>query len=151
MTSVCDILRHILPEGVIFYTEDKEGNRVEETCDGKNRLEIPMCVLVNGNSASASEIFAGAVKDYGMGTLVGTTTYGKGVVQSIITLSDGSAVRLTNAEYFTALGNKIHKIGITPDVICEEGDVPFSEDLDHEKDVPLQKALEILKTDPDDP
>ena len=151
VTSVCDILRHILPEGVIFYTEDKEGNRVEETCDGKNRLEIPMCVLVNGNSASASEIFAGAVKDYGMGTLVGTTTYGKGVVQSIITLSDGSAVRLTNAEYFTALGNKIHKIGITPDVICEEGDVPFSEELEHEKDVPLQKALEILKTDPDEP
>ena len=151
VTTVCDILRHILPEGVIFYTEDKDGNRVEETCDGKNRLEIPLCVLVNENSASASEIFAGSVKDYGAGTLVGTTTYGKGVVQSIIPLTDGSAVKLTNAEYFTPLGNKIHKIGITPDVVCGEGEESFREDLEHEKDVQLQKALEILNSDPENP
>ena len=73
-------------------------------------------MLVNENSASASEIFAGAVKDYEIGTIVGTTTYGKGIVQSIRQLSDGSAVKLTTAKYFTPNGNDIHKVGITPDV-----------------------------------
>ena len=83
LDSVCDVLRKILPEGLIVYTEDKHGNREEEKCDGKNELRIPLAVLVNESSASASEIFAGAVKDYGMGTIVGTTTYGKGVAQTI--------------------------------------------------------------------
>ena len=83
LDSVCEILRDILPEGLIVYTEDKEGNRTEEKCDGENELQLPLSVLVNESSASASEIFAGAVQDYGIGTIVGTTTYGKGVVQSI--------------------------------------------------------------------
>ena len=144
VTSVCDILRKILPEGVIFYTEDKNGNRTEETCDGKNELGLPLCVLVNENSASASEIFAGAVKDYGTGTLVGTTTFGKGVVQSIIGLNDGSAVKLTISEYFTPDGNKIHEIGITPDVVCEAGEEGFPETPDPEKDPQLLRAMEIL-------
>ena len=77
LDSVCDVLRKILPEGLIVYTEDKDGNREEEKCDGKNELRIPLAVLVNESSASASEIFAGAVQDYGIGTIVGTTTYGK--------------------------------------------------------------------------
>lgn len=116
LNSVCDILRKILPEGLIVYTEDKDGNREEETCDGKNELQIPLAVLVNENSASASEIFAGAVQDYGIGTIVGTTTYGKGVVQSIRQLSDGSAIKLTIANYYTPKGNNINKIGIKPDI-----------------------------------
>lgn len=70
---------------------------------------MPLAVLVNGNSASASEIFAGAVKDYGIGTIVGTTTYGKGVVQTIQPLTDGSAVKITIAKYFTPKGNDINK------------------------------------------
>ena len=144
VTSVCTILRTILPEGVIFYTEDKNGNRTEETCDGKNELGLPLCVLVNENSASASEIFAGAVKDYEAGTLVGTTTFGKGVVQSIIGLNDGSAVKLTISEYFTPDGNKIHEIGITPDVVCEAGEEGALEAPDPEKDPQLQRAMEIL-------
>ena len=119
LNVVCDILRDILPEGLIVYTEDKNGNRSEETCDGKNPLDMPLAVLVNGNSASASEIFAGAVKDYGLGTIVGTTTYGKGVVQSIRQLSDGSAVKLTIANYYTPKGNSINKTGILPDVEVE--------------------------------
>lgn len=90
LTAVCGVLRQILPEGLIVYTEDKNGKREEETCDGKNELTMPLAVLVNGNSASASEIFAGAVKDYGIGTIVGTTTYGKGVVQTIQPLTDGA-------------------------------------------------------------
>ena len=93
LSTVVDILREILPEGLIVYTEDRYGNRTEYSCDGDRKLEIPLAVLINGDSASASEIFAGAVKDYGIGTLVGTTTFGKGIVQRIVELSDGTAVK----------------------------------------------------------
>ena len=145
LNVVCDILRDILPEGLIVYTEDKNGNRSEETCDGKNPLDMPLAVLVNGNSASASEIFAGAVKDYGIGTIVGTTTYGKGVVQSIRQLSDGSAVKLTIANYYTPKGNSINKTGIQPDVEVElSPDLLNQEEITHEEDNQLQEALNSL-------
>ena len=84
-----------------MYTEDKYGNREEYTCDGEHPLEMPLAVLVNEASASASEIFAGAVQDYGIGTIVGTNTYGKGVVQAILPLEDKSAVKLTVSRYYT--------------------------------------------------
>lgn len=145
LNVVCDILRDILPEGLIVYTEDKNGNRSEETCDGKNPLDMPLAVLVNGNSASASEIFAGAVKDYGIGTIVGTTTYGKGVVQSIRQLSDGSAVKLTIANYYTPKGNSINKNGIRPDVEVElSPELLNQEEITHEEDNQLQAALNSL-------
>ena len=145
LNVVCDILRDILPEGLIVYTEDKNGNRSEETCDGKNPLDMPLAVLVNGNSASASEIFAGAVKDYGIGTIVGTTTYGKGVVQSIRQLSDGSAVKLTIANYYTPKGNSINKTGIQPDVEVElSSELLNQEEITHEEDNQLQEALNSL-------
>ena len=147
LNVVCDILRDILPEGLIVYTEDKNGNRSEETCDGKNPLDMPLAVLVNGNSASASEIFAGAVKDYGLGTIVGTTTYGKGVVQSIRQLSDGSAVKLTIANYYTPKGNSINKTGIRPDVDVElSPELLNQEEITHEEDNQLQAALNSLNT-----
>lgn len=147
LNVVCDILRDILPEGLIVYTEDKNGNRSEETCDGKNPLDMPLAVLVNGNSASASEIFAGAVKDYGIGTIVGTTTYGKGVVQSIRQLSDGSAVKLTIANYYTPKGNSINKTGIQPDVEVElSPELLNQEEITHEEDNQLQAALNSLNT-----
>ena len=147
LNVVCDILRDILPEGLIVYTEDKNGNRSEETCDGKNPLDTPLAVLVNGNSASASEIFAGAVKDYGLGTIVGTTTYGKGVVQSIRQLSDGSAVKLTIANYYTPKGNSINKTGIRPDVEVElSPELLNQEEITHEEDNQLQAALNSLNT-----
>ena len=146
LNTVCDILRQILPEGLIVYTEDKNGNWEEETCDGKNELDIPLAVLVNENSASASEIFAGAVKDYGTGTIVGTTTYGKGVVQTIQPLTDGSAVKITIAKYFTPKGNDINKKGITPDVDAElSGDITDWAELTHEEDTQLQTALKELE------
>ena len=145
LNVVCDILRDILPEGLIVYTEDKNGNRSEETCDGKNPLDMSLAVLVNGNSASASEIFAGAVKDYGIGTIVGTTTYGKGVVQSIRQLSDGSAVKLTVANYYTPNGNSINKTGIEPDVEVElDASLVNETEISHDEDNQLQEALKVL-------
>lgn len=145
LTAVCGVLRQILPEGLIVYTEDKNGKREEETCDGKNKLDMPLAVLVNGNSASASEIFAGAVKDYGIGTIVGTTTYGKGVVQTIHSLTDGSAVKITIAKYFTPKGNDINKKGINPDVEAElSGDITDWTELTHKEDTQLQTALKEI-------
>ena len=146
LTAVCDVLRQILPEGLIVYTEDKNGKKEEEKCDGKSELAMPLAVLVNGGSASASEIFAGAVKDYGIGTIVGTTTYGKGVVQTIQPLSDGSAVKITIAKYFTPKGNDINKKGIAPDVEAElsEDSKDWTE-LTHEEDTQLQSALKEIR------
>ena len=148
LDSVCEILREILPEGLIVYTEDKDGNREEQTCDGKNELQIPLAVLVNENSASASEIFAGAVQDYGIGTIVGTTTYGKGVVQSIRQLSDGSAIKLTIANYYTPKGNNINKIGIKPDIEVSLDTSLLNKDKDeitHEEDNQLQEAIKAVE------
>ena len=142
MTSVCEIARMMLPEGLIVYTEDKNGQREEYTCDGTHQFEYPLVVLVDSNSASASEILAGAVKDYGIGTLVGTTTFGKGIVQRIMRLSDGSAVKLTVSNYYTPKGHNIHKIGIEPDI-----EVPFEPEpyqLDG-TDNQLNRAIEVLK------
>lgn len=145
LTSVCDILNEILPEGLIVYMEDKYGNREEERSMGDNELEIPLAVLVNGSSASASEIFAGAVQDHEAGTIVGTTTFGKGVVQSIRKLSDGSAVKLTTSNYYTPNGNNINKVGITPDIEVElDPDLLNKEEISHEEDNQLQEALKVL-------
>lgn len=146
LTSVCDILEDILPEGLIVYTEDKDGNREEYTCSGENELEIPLAVLVNGNSASASEIFAGAIQDYGTGTIVGTTTFGKGIVQSLIPFTDGSAIKTTTAKYYTPSGRCIHGTGIEPDIAVEldEG-LEQETSIPHEQDNQLQKAIETVK------
>lgn len=145
LNSVKEMLDTILPEGLIVYTEDKDGNRQEYKSDADTILDVPMSVLVNGNSASASEIFAGAVKDYGVGTLVGTTTFGKGIVQSIIPFIDGSAMKITVEDYYTPKGNNIHKKGIKPDVEIElNDDVKSLSTVPHDKDNQLQKALEIL-------
>ena len=148
LDSVCDVLRKILPEGLIVYTEDKDGNREEEKCDGKNELRIPLAVLVNESSASASEIFAGAVQDYGIGTIVGTTTFGKGVVQSIRQLSDGSAIKLTVANYYTPKGNNINKTGIKPDIEVSLDTRLLNKNKDeitHEEDNQLQEAIKAVE------
>lgn len=119
VAAVVDIANQILPKGLVVYTEDKYGTREEYKSDGKHELDVPMVVLVNGGSASSSEILSGAIKDYGKGTLMGTTTYGKGIVQRIVPFKDGSAIKLTVSHYYTPLGNDIHKVGIEPDVVIE--------------------------------
>lgn len=142
LSAVVEIARMLLPEGLIVYTEDKYGERNEYRCDGKKRIDVPMIVLVNGGSASASEILAGAIKDYGIGTLLGTTTYGKGIVQRLIALDDGSAIKLTVSHYYTPLGNDIHKIGIVPDIELEFDADAYKED---ETDNQLDRAIELLQ------
>ena len=144
LQSVCTMLDEILPKGTLVYTEDKYGNRTDYDSD-ESCLDIPMAVLINGNSASASEIFAGAVKDYGIGTIVGTTTYGKGVVQSVRQLADGSAVKLTVSNYFTPKGNNINKVGIQPNVEVKlSTELLNKKDITHEEDNQLQEALKVL-------
>ncbi len=144
LDSVIQIAQRILPKGLIVYTEDKYGYRNEYMCDGKREITEPLVVLINGNSASASEILAGAVKDYGIGTLVGTTTFGKGIVQSAISLNDGTAVKLTISTYFTPNGNNIHGVGVTPDVECEFDVDAYYEDPSA-PDNQLEKAKEVLR------
>lgn len=141
LTSVVSIARMLLPEGLIVYTEDKYGDRDEYSCDGKNEFELPLVVLVDGNSASASEVLAGAIKDYEIGTLVGTTTFGKGIVQQVIYIKDGSAVKLTTSSYYSPKGTNIHGTGIEPDIICEfDADAYYNEDYDNQ----LEYAKEVL-------
>lgn len=142
LSSVVSIAKQMLPKGLIVYTEDRDGNREEYSCDGSKELDVPMVVLVNGNSASASEILAGAIKDYGIGTLVGTTTFGKGIVQRPIELSDGSAVKLTISSYYTPNGINIHGIGIEPDVEYEFDSERYYSDEAYDNQ--LEKAKEVL-------
>lgn len=141
LDTVNDIARMLLPEGLIVYTEDKNGVRNEYTCDGTQEIEEPLVVLVNGYSASASEVLAGAIQDYEIGTILGTTTFGKGIVQKIISLSDGTAVKLTVSNYYTPKGNNIHEIGVIPDEILELDSEAYLLD---ETDNQLNRAIEIL-------
>lgn len=143
--AVCNIADALLPEGLIMYTEYNDGERSDRTSDA-DCLELPMAVLINGNSASASEILAGALQDYGVATIVGTQSYGKGIVQSVLDLQDGTALKLTTAKYYTPNGHNIHGIGITPDVEIDLPDELKSEvTLSFEEDVQLQKAIEVLQ------
>ncbi|WP_418463691.1 S41 family peptidase [Frisingicoccus sp.] len=137
LDSVCDILDRVLPKELLVYTEDKDGNREEEWALDDDRIDMPMAVLVNGNTASASEIFTGALKDYDEAEIIGTTTFGKGIVQSIIPMADGSAVKLTSAKYYTPSGVCIHGTGIEPDQVVEY-------DREAEEDNQLQAAVDYL-------
>ena len=129
-----------LPEGVIVSTKDKYGNTDEITCDGDHEFKKPLAVLVDGRSASASEIFSAAIQDYGVGTIVGTQTYGKGVVQQTIDLGDGTCMKITISEYYTPSGRSINGTGVTPDV---EVEYEYDED-EPEKDNQLEKAIDTV-------
>ena len=144
LSAVVEMAQMILPEGLIVYTEDKNGKRAEYTCEGDKELEVPLVVLIDMNSASAAEIMAGAIKDYKLGTLVGTTTFGKGIVQQIIPFRDGSAVKVTISAYYTPNGNNIHGLGIEPDVVCEFDGEAYYGSEEH-PDNQLEKAREVLR------
>ena len=139
---VCDMLDLMLPEGLCVYMEDKNGKRTEFTSDEEHQFTKPLVVLMNGYSASASEIYAGAVQDYGIGRIVGTQSYGKGVVQQVFDLKDNTSVKLTIAKYYTPNGRSIDGEGITPDVEVEYQPDENNPDADNQ----LDKALEVLRS-----
>ncbi|MGN0319163.1 MAG: S41 family peptidase [Lachnospira sp.] len=138
LSSVCSILEYVLPDGLLVYTQTKNGTKNEYSGSDGHEVSLPIAVLVNGNSASASEIFAGAMQDYDKGEIIGTKTYGKGIVQTVRPLTDGSAVKFTISRYFTPKGQDIHGVGIIPDVVVEASDT--------EEDVQLNAAVEYVKS-----
>ena len=144
--SVCaKITDLIVPAGKIVYTVDKAGKEEALYSDAAH-ITIPLVVLVNENSASASEVFTGAVKDYGVGIVIGTKTFGKGVVQTLKSLKDGTYIKLTTSEYFSPNGNKIDKEGITPDIeVTLPEKIKNTYNLKFEDDTQLQRAIEELK------
>ncbi len=147
LDSVEKIADEIIAEGNVVYTIDKEGNRKDFNADSEY-IDIPLVMLVNGNSASASEILSGAVQDRGRGKLVGTQTFGKGLVQNLYSIPDGSSVKITIEKYYTPKGVCIQGVGITPDYVVERtDDLPSVMLLEHEDDVQLSKAIEVLRTE----
>ncbi len=145
--QVCKIADMLLPKGIIVYTEDRNNKKEFEYSDARE-LDMPIAVLINGNSASASEVLSGALKDHNKAVLIGTKTFGKGLVQSVKVLEDGSGIKYTSARYFTPSGTCIHGIGIEPNIEVPLPDkykgVPVSQ-IPKGDDVQLQTALEILK------
>lgn len=142
--SAHEIGEELLPEGIMVYTMDKEGNREDTLCDDVYN-DVPMVVLVNGNSASAAEILAGAIQDTDRGELIGTTTFGKGLVQRLFTLPDGSGLNVTIQKYYTPNGTSIHGVGITPDYEVElPEEYAQQTNIPAEADTQLQKAVEVL-------
>lgn len=133
-----DIADELIDTGVVVSIADKNGNSQSYEADNEGSLGIPLAVLVNGDSASASEVLSGCIRDYGVGTLVGTQTFGKGIVQNIIPLTDGTAMKVTTAHYYTPNGEDIHGEGIAPDVIVEED--TETKDVDEQ----LEAAIEVL-------
>lgn len=145
LLDICaKITDELLGEGDIVYTETKDGER-EYLRSGKAKTDLPLVVLINGGSASASEILAGAIRDHNRGELIGTTTFGKGVVQKIRQFDDGSGIKLTISEYFTPNGTNIHGIGIEPDIVVELPDDIEGIGVDYlDDDTQLLKAMDVL-------
>ena len=145
--EACAVADKFLPEGLIAYTEDKNGNRMDYTSDAEY-TDIPIVIIINGNSASAAELFTGALKDYGRALVIGEKSYGKGIVQAVYSFADGAGMSMTTAKYYTPNGICIHEKGIDPDIVVE----PRKEDkeksaamLEHNTDAQLQKAIEAVK------
>ena len=145
--TVKSMLSRILEKGkLLVYMEDKYGKREEHYSNTNETVDIPIAVLMNGNSASASEVFGGCLQDYGKAILVGTQSYGKGIVQTIIPLGDGSGVKVTISSYFTPNGRNIHKIGLTPDVEVElDDELKKLSKIPIEQDNQLKVAVEELQ------
>ena len=141
----CEMLDRMIKKGLLVYTVDKYGKRVDEDATDSDSFDKPVAILVNGNSASASEVFSGAMKDYKAATLVGTKTFGKGIVQSIVPFGDGTAMKVTVSKYYTPNGVNIHGTGIEPDVVVElSKDATKNGKYDRKNDNQLNKALDVV-------
>jgi len=145
--QVVEIADRLLPKGLIVYTEDRNKKRDEKFSD-ERQFDKPLAILVNGNSASASEVLSGAIKDHKKGKLIGTKTFGKGLVQQVYGFKDGSGLKLTVSRYFTPSGQCIQGIGIEPDIkvepLDEYKDYPVS-NIPRDKDVQLKRAHDYIK------
>ena len=141
---VLKIADTLLPEGIITYTQDKKGKKLEYKSD-KNEINMDIVLLVNENSASASEVLSGALRAYKKAVIVGEKTYGKGIVQTLVPLNDGSGISLTTSKYFSPDGICIHGKGIIPDIVVKSDTKKQISELLYEEDIQLQKAVEILK------
>ena len=144
VNQAVEIADRLLGETVVVYTVDKAGKKTEYKSDATQQLGLPIAVLINEGSASSAEILAGALQDTGAATLVGTKSFGKGIVQEVIKLTDGSGIKITNSEYFTPSGNSINKKGLEPSVGIDASDFMKNNRFTDEEDVQLQKALEVL-------
>jgi len=141
----CEMLDRMIKKGLLVYTVDKYGKRVDQDATDSDSFDKPVAILVNGNSASASEVFSGAMKDYKAATLVGTKTFGKGIVQSIVPFGDGTAMKVTVSKYYTPNGVNIHGTGIEPDVVVElSKDATKNGKYDRKNDNQLDKALDVV-------
>ena len=142
----CSMLDRMIKKGILVYTLDKDGNKTVEEAEDNESFDKPVSIIVNGGSASASEVFAGAMQDYKAATLVGTTTFGKGIVQSILSMGDGTAVKVTVSKYYTPNGRNIHGTGITPDVEAALDEKAIKDGkLDEKKDNQLNKAIKVVE------
>lgn len=143
LDTVLAIADYFLPEGMVTYMESVDGTREEYNCKGEHPIDIPLAVLVNGYTASAAELLSGAIKDYKMGTIIGTQTFGKGIAQQMLGFKDGTGLKYTDARYYIPSGVCINKVGVTPDIVLEfEGERYYSEER---YDNQLEYAKEFLK------
>ena len=149
LTTVEAMLDYLLPKGVIFYAKDKYGNKyLEYTSDRAAALDVPLAILINGNTASAAEVFSGNIQAFGKATLVGTNTYGKGIMQNTFTTNEEgtTAIKLTVADYYIHGDRNIHKVGIAPDVDVElDPEVAKQIVIADEDDNQLQEALRVVR------
>ena len=148
LTTVISMLSRILPKGeLLIYMEDKAGQREEHFSDSTRTVDVPMAVMINVNSESASEVFAGCLQDYGKATLIGTKSFGKGIVQSLIPLGDGSAIKVTTSKYYSPKGRNIHGVGFEPDIKVElDPSLKGKATIETEEDNQIQAAVDFLKT-----
>ncbi len=131
VSSLITIASELMPEGPLFSSVNAKGKTTEYKITDNNYSAVPLAVLVNGESASASEILSAAIKQSGRGVLIGTTTYGKGLVQTIITFGDGSALKYTDAKYYTYDGSYINEVGVEPDITVEGESEQYDEALSY--------------------
>lgn len=140
--SCAEIASEMLPKGVIAYSDTKDGQHFEWESDGKHEIDIPVIILVNDNTASAAEILTGAMRDYGKAVVMGTTTFGKGIIQNTYGLGDGTAVEFTVGQYYLPGGETIHEIGIDPDIEVElDAEAYLRDGSDNQLDAALQELI----------